>query len=206
MTEVVARLRGIIADLQSEVEKEIGERRDLFRYRLDQRKVIFEQEVVAQHRQMRMKLGRFMRESALGAVLTAPILYIQIIPVSLMDIFATFYQQTCFRVYGIPLVKRGEHVIMDRKYLAYLNWIEKLNCIYCEYANGVVSYVREIASRTEQYWCPIKHASKLKDPLGRYYDFLEYGDAEGFQEKLAGQRNRCRACEASGSCGRKAGQ
>jgi len=33
---------------------------------------------------------------------------------------------------------------MDRHHLAYLNVIEKLNCEYCGYANGVFAYVREI--------------------------------------------------------------
>jgi hypothetical protein len=29
------------------------------------------------------------------------------------------------------------------------------------YANGVFAYVREVGSRTEQYWCPIKHARRV---------------------------------------------
>lgn len=44
--------------------------------------------------------------------------------------------------------------------LSYLNAIEKLNCVYCGYGNGVIAYGREIIARTEQFWCPIKHASK----------------------------------------------
>jgi hypothetical protein len=37
--------------------------------------------------------------------------------------------------------------------------IEKINCAYCSYANGAIASVREMASRTEIYWCPIKHAA-----------------------------------------------
>lgn len=29
------------------------------------------------------------------------------------------------------------YVVFDRRHLAYLNAIEKLNCAYCEYGNGV---------------------------------------------------------------------
>ena len=31
---------------------------------------------------------------------------------------------------------------------------------------------------------PIKHAIRISDPHQRYYDFLEYGDAEGYRVRL----------------------
>ncbi len=63
--------------------------------------------------------------------------------------------------------------------------LEKFNCIYCGYGNGVAAYGKEIIARTEQYWCPIKHAERVKDPHTRYYNFFEYGDAEGYRNNLA---------------------
>ena len=57
-------------------------------------------------------------------------------------------------------MRRRDYFVFDRHHLAYLNAIEKLNCAYCSYANGLVAYVREIAGRTEQFWCPIKHARR----------------------------------------------
>ena len=99
----------------------------------------------------------------------------------------------CFRAYGIARVSRSDYIALDRGRLAYLNWIEALNCAYCGYGNGVIAYVREISSRTEQYWCPIKHAVRISDPHKRYYEFLEFGDAEGYRARLesfrAGLRN-----------------
>ena len=50
----------------------------------------------------------------------------------------------------------------------------------------------EIGSRTEQYWCPIKHALKISDPHRRYYDFLEFSDAEGYRARLEEFRKRLR--------------
>jgi hypothetical protein len=200
MVDMITRLRAIIDELQAEIEQEIEEKRKNFRYRLERRIVVFEQDAIEQHRKMRLKFLSFLRNSRVIVILTAPLIYLQIIPIFFMDVFATLYQQTCFRVYGIPRVKRSEFVIMDRKYLVYLNLIEKVNCMYCEYANGVVSYVQEIASRTEQYWCPIKHARKMKHPHDRYFEFLEYGDAEGFRNSLEKQRESCRACEDFRSC------
>jgi hypothetical protein len=93
-------------------------------------------------------------------VLTAPVIYAVIVPLVLLDLFVTIYQRVCFPVYGIPKVNRGDYLIFDRHHLAYLNALEKLNCAYCSYANGLIAYVREIAGRTEQYWCPIKHARR----------------------------------------------
>lgn len=82
-------------------------------------------------------------------------------------------------------MRRADYVWFDRIHLAYLNWLEALNCLYCGYANGVVAYVREMAGRTERYWCPIKHALRVSDPYRRYCQFLEYGDAEGYRARLA---------------------
>ena len=62
--------------------------------------------------------------------------------------------------------------------------IEKFNCLYCSYANGVAAYVREVAARTEQYWCPIKHARRLKDSHQSYPRFFEHGDGEAYRQGL----------------------
>ncbi len=101
-----------------------------------------------------------------------------------MDISVTIYQQICFRIYHIPLVRRGDFLILDRHHLAYLNAIEQLNCIYCGYASGVIEYVREIAARTEQYWCPIKHARRSPEPHRLYQQFVDYGDVEDYRKRL----------------------
>ena len=50
--------------------------------------------------------------------------------------------------------------------------------------NGVLAYVQEIAGRTEQHWCPIKHAVSLKTRHSRYQHFLDYGDAEQYRKRL----------------------
>ena len=41
------------------------------------------------------------------------------------------YQGVCFPIYGIPKVRRRDYILLDRRHLAYLNWVEKLNCEYC---------------------------------------------------------------------------
>jgi len=90
--------------------------------------------------------------------LTAPFIWVVAIPIALLDLFVTVYQYICFPIYGIRIVPRWHFVVIDRHELPYLTLLERLNCAYCSYANGVIAYVREVASRTEKRWCPIKHS------------------------------------------------
>jgi hypothetical protein len=101
-----------------------------------------------------------------------------------MDLWSTIYQSVCFRSYGIPKVRRGDYIILDRHKLRYLNTIERLNCAYCGYVNGAIAYVQEIAGRTEQHWCPVKHAVRLKTMHSRYPHFLDFGDAEQYRKRI----------------------
>jgi hypothetical protein len=57
-------------------------------------------------------------------------------------------------------------------------------CAFCSYANGLIAYVREVAARTELYWCPIKHARTMVAPHHRYQFFFDYGDAAGYRRNL----------------------
>ena len=76
--------------------------------------------------------------------------------------------------------------------MAYLNPVQKVNRLYCGYANGLIALIREVASRTEQYWYPSKHARHVRTPHERYRQFLDYGDADGFHERLEILRDRLR--------------
>ena len=117
-------------------------------------------------------------------MLTEPVIYAGWVPFLLMDLFVTLYQHLCFPIYGIPKVKRSEYLVFDREDLPYLNLIEKFNCFYCSYGNGVAAYTREVSARTEQYWCPIKHARRVRAAHDRYPKFFDYGDAEAFRQGL----------------------
>ena len=125
---------------------------------------------------------------ALGAELrhavSAPFVYAVIFPMLLLALFVTLYQIICFPLYRIPRVKRRDHFVFDRAHLAYLNLLEKLNCAYCSYGNGLASYIREIIGRTEQYWCPIKHARRVLQAHPHYDGFADFGDAEGYRREL----------------------
>lgn len=188
MTSSLDKLSDRIRELHAALEQELEEKRAAFQYRLDRGRVIFESEVKARHRAERESVRDFLARTRLLVVLTAPFIYALIIPFVLLDLFVTVYQAVCFPVYGIPKVKRGDHVVIDRQHLAYLNGLQKLNCVYCGYCNGLISFVREVAARTEAYWCPIKHARRVAEPHGHYPGFVDFGDETDFREKLENQR------------------
>jgi hypothetical protein len=48
----------------------------------------------------------------------------------------------------------------------------------------LIPYIQEIAARTEQFWCPVKHARKITFMHSRYHKFLEYGDCQDYQKRL----------------------
>ncbi|MDX2277836.1 MAG: hypothetical protein NW206_20480 [Hyphomonadaceae bacterium] len=195
MTTPIETILRNIRDLELELEAELAKDRAKLRYGLERGRVLFEQEVIRRHHELRTNLARYVFTARPLVVITAPIIYSLIIPFAMADLWVSIYQAICFRVYGIPQVKRGQYMIFDRAGLPYLNAIEKLNCAYCSYVNGVIAYVREVGSRTEQYWCPIKHARRAYGAHPRYAHFENYGDGEQYHERLKSLRAELAAAE-----------
>ncbi len=184
LDELAGRLRA----LEEEFEREIDARRARFHYSVARGRVVFEAGVRREHARLRKRTLAFLRDSPLGSLVIAPFVYGLALPLLLLDAAIWLYQQVCFRVWDIARVKRGDYIVLDRHHLGYLNGVQKLNCLYCSYANGLVAYVEEVAARTEQYWCPIKHAIRVKATHRRYRDFAEYGDGAARRDRLADLR------------------
>ena len=185
MTPQIATLIEKIRGLESELDAELAKRRADLRVGLEHGRVAFEEELLRRHRELRRKLLPYLFGANPLVVLTAPVIYAGILPFLLLDLFVSLYQAVCFPIYGIAKIRRADYLVFDRHHLAYLNALEKLNCAYCSYANGLIAYTREIAARTEQYWCPIKHARRVIGTHARYALFDDYGDAENYQAQLA---------------------
>lgn len=169
-----------ITTLEAELEVEFAKRSAGLRFGLEQGRIVFEEEVRRRHQALKTATLKYILNARSLVILVAPVIYSLIIPFVILDIFVSVYQAICFPVYGIEKVRRKDYFIFDRSSLGYLNAIEKLNCAYCAYGNGLIAYVREIAARTERYWCPIKHARRVIGAHGHYRDFADYGDAEAF--------------------------
>lgn len=144
--------------------------------------------VRATHRRDRTGLWRYVFSGDLATLTTAPIVYSLIVPFMMLDLWVSLFQSICFRAWNVARVRRRDYFAIDRHKLAYLNAIEKINCLFCSYANGLIAYVREIAARTEAYWCPIRHARSVRGTHERYLAFAAYGNPRAYREQLAALR------------------
>ena len=179
-----------ISHLEEQVEQEYKERRDQLKADFEGHRVRFEAEELELHRRFKKGLMTYLLSADLRNILSAPFIYPLIVPLVFIDLFISIYQYICFSLYRIPYVKRRDCFVFDRTYLAYLNLIEKINCAYCSYANGLATYIKEIVARTELYWCPIKHARKIVHAHPYYKEFSDFGSAQSYQKELAELRER----------------
>ena len=173
-----------IRELEAELEIALANRAEELRLRILDGKIEYTNDILAAHRALKKSLLKYVLDSSPLKILTLPFIYGIAPPLVLLDASVTLYQFVCFPVYGIPKVNRKDYLVFDHSNLAYLNLIEKVHCAYCSYGNGIIAYAREIAARTEQYWCPIKHAKRIKAAHSRYNRFVDYGDAEAYHKKL----------------------
>lgn len=183
---IVQRLREAEDDLRHDVD----EQRVRWRYQMRLGRAWFDRERHEAHRRLRQGVVAWIRHGSLLSLLSAPIIYSLLVPLLVLDAWVTTYQWVCFPIYGIARVPRRRYFVLDRHRLAYLNGIEKMHCTFCSYANGLIAYVREVAARTEQYWCPIKHARAIPAPHARYHEFFDFGDAQRYRDDLPTLRRR----------------
>ncbi len=184
MNPKIKELLEHIRQLEDQIDQEVQRRRTELHADFANKRVKFEQEVKAQQRRFKMGLVKYVLHAKIRHLLSAPFIYSMIFPLLLLDLFVTVYQVICFPLYRIPRVRRNDYMVFDRTHLAYLNLVEKINCAYCSYGNGLAAYLREIAARTEQYWCPIKHARRIIQSHSYYSGFVDYGDAEAYRREL----------------------
>jgi hypothetical protein len=184
MTTQLDLLTAKLRSVEAEIESELAKRREQLRFRIENRRIVFEEEVLRLQCAIKTRVSRYLIDANPLIMLSAPVIYSLLVPIVLVDLWVMAYQAICFPVYGIPKVRRRDYLVFDRHHLAYLNIIEKINCAYCSYANGAIAFVREVASRTEVYWCPIKHARRVLGPHPHYQGFADFGDAEGFRAKV----------------------
>lgn len=189
LDELLERLRKTRDEVEAEIERLLEGKREQFSYRLQRGRVVFDRNIQALQRRQRIGSLRYIIAAPIGHILSAPVIYGMIVPLALLDLTVSLYQHICFRIYKVPLVIRSEYIVIDRHQLPYLNTIQKINCVYCGYGNGLMAYAREIIARTEQYWCPIKHARRAKGQHDREQKFFDYGDADAWRNQL--QLIRC---------------
>ena len=184
-----------IRDLEDELIVEFNKKQEEFRTKIEKEKEEFEETVIKEGRSKIISSLKYLSSQPIAVTLTLPFIWSMIIPIVVIDLMVTIYQAICFPIYKIPKVKRKEYVVLDRYNLFYLGTVEKIGCLYCEYFNGVISYVREIAGRTEQFWCPIKHSKPIRENHSRYGKFFDYGDYLKYKKELTDRRGNFKDLE-----------
>ena len=184
MNERITQLLAQMAVLEDELRSAVHDQESRMFFQINGKRVEFERSVRDAHRKLKMNFFRWLVTNRPQNLITGPIIYGMVVPMLMLDLCVSFYQWVCFPIYGITRVRRSDYLVFDRRHLGYLNFIEKFHCTYCEYGNGLMSYMAEILARTEQYFCPIKHARKILGTHGRYKRFLDYGDAADYEARL----------------------
>lgn len=184
MNEKINEILLQMATLEAQLRDAVQAQESRMFFQIKGKRVEFEQSVSQAHRKLKTGLLRWLVRDRPQNLITGPLIYGMAVPLLMLDLCVSIYQWVCFPIYGITRVRRRDYLVFDRRHLGYLNAIEKFHCTYCEYGNGLMAYMTEILARTEQYFCPIKHAHKILGTHGRYNRFLEYGEAEAYEAKL----------------------
>ena len=199
MTDRIHQILGQMAVLEDELRSAVHDQESRMFFQINGKRVEFERSVKEAHRKLKKGFFRWLVTDRPQNLITGPLIYGMALPLLMLDLCVCFYQWACFPIYGIRKVRRADYLVFDRHHLGYLNFIEKFHCTYCEYGNGLMSYMAEVLARTEQYFCPIKHARRILGTHARYNRFLAYGDGEDYEARLEEYRLALAPCPAD-SC------
>jgi hypothetical protein len=184
MDDRIRSLLDQMSALEDELRAAVHEQETSVLFQIKGKRVEFEHSIKLAHRRLKTGLFRWLVHYRPQNLVTGPIIYSMVIPLAILDLSVSFYQMTCFPIYGVAKVHRADYIVFDRQQLEYLNFVEKFHCTYCAYGSGLIAYVAEIVARTEEYFCPIKHARKILGTHSRYARFLDYGDATDYETRL----------------------
>ncbi len=140
-------------------------------------------------RKFKVPFLRYILAIRVRFIIIIPLIGSMIIPAIVLHLFLEMYHRICFPLLGIPTLKARKYFVFDRQHLAYLNWLEKIFCMYCSYFNCLLAYAREIAGLTELYWCPIKHAKMVSGAHNQYHEFVNYIEGKEYREKKEALRS-----------------
>ena len=124
--------------------------------------------------------------------LSGPFVLLMLIPLLILDVCLEIYHQISFRLLRIPRVPRWNYIRVDHHKLRYLTPAQKIFCVYCGYANGLLPYAAKIAAESERYWCGIMHKTKENDSFivpSHHKNFLPYGDETSYNTEVQRAKN-----------------
>ena len=184
MNDRIRHLLDQMSSIEEDLRVALQEQEASALFQIKGKRVEFEESIRQAHLRLKSGFFHWLVTYRPQNLITGPVIYAMIVPLAILDFFISLYQEICFPIYGIARVSRADYFVYDRQQLEYLNFIEKFHCTYCAYANGLIAYASEIVGRTEEYFCPIKHARKILGSHAHYARFLEYGDAADYEARL----------------------
>lgn len=184
MNERITQILAQMAALEDDLRHAVQDQESKMFFQIKGKRIEFERSIKVAHRKLKKNFFIWLVTNRPQNLITGPIIYAMVLPLMMLDFFVSFYQLTCFPIYRINKVRRADYIVFDRQHLGYLNFIEKFHCTYCAYGSGLLGYMGEIIARTEEYFCPIKHAHKILGTHHRYNRFLDYGDAANYEARL----------------------
>jgi hypothetical protein len=138
------------------------------------------------------KASILMKPKTIKHIISIPFIWGVALPTMVLHLCLFIYQAVAFRLYGMERVQLRSYINFDREKLGYLRVVDKLNCGYCSYVNGVFAYISEIGRRTEYYWCGVKHENWPDNPAFAYQEkFAAYGDKEAYEKHLVQSGRVC---------------
>ena len=184
MKDRIRELLDQIKTLEEELQTAVHAQEHRMFFQIKGKRVEFEQTIRQTHQRLKTGFFHWLVTYRPQNLVTGPIIYSMLLPLLMLDLCVSFYQATCFPIYRVAKVRRADYIVLDRQHLGYLNFVEKFHCTYCAYGTGLLAYVSEIVARTEQYFCPIKHARKVLGTHARYAHFLDFGDAADYAARV----------------------
>lgn len=184
MKDRIRELLDQIKTLEEELQTAVHAQEHRMFFQIKGKRVEFEKTIRQTHQRLKTGFFHWLVTYRPQNLVTGPIIYSMLLPLLMLDLCVSFYQATCFPIYRVAKVRRADYIVLDRQHLGYLNFVEKFHCTYCAYGTGLLAYVSEIVARTEQYFCPIKHARKVLGTHARYAHFLDFGDAADYAARV----------------------
>ena len=184
MNDRIQHLLAQMAALEDDLREALHQQEASMLFEVKGKRVEFEHAIKQAHRRLKTGFFRWLVTNRPQNLITGPVIYGMIIPLVILDLFVSVYQAVCFPIYRIAKVRRAQYIVLDRQQLEYLNFVEKFHCTYCAYGSGLIAYVYEIVARTEEYFCPIKHARRILGTHSRYCRILDYGEAADYEARL----------------------
>ncbi|MEQ8200586.1 MAG: hypothetical protein ABRQ24_04070 [Syntrophomonadaceae bacterium] len=184
MDSKIRQIQQKIDELEAALQHEYEFLAEKYGFSIHQKRIEFLHTFRERNKTFRIPAWKYAIPVNIRHVLSIPFIYMMVVPTIILDLFLTMYNWTALPLYRIPVVKRRDYIVYDRQFLDYLNWIQKINCVYCTYVNGVFAYAVELGGRTERYWCPIKAAKKRPARNNWYSDYADYGSPEQWLEKF----------------------